>query len=150
MNIKHGYKTRDRTYPEYAVWSAMIQRCENSNHKSFHHYGGRGIVVCEDWRKNFVTFLLDMGNRPSSKHSIERKNNNEEYSKVNCVWALPEAQNTNKRNNIYVTHKGAKILLVEYARETGITYQAAHKRVQRARASGRDKLMDGTVVRREP
>lgn len=91
-----------------------------------------------------------MGNRPSPKHSMERKNNAGEYSKANCVWALPETQSTNKRNNIYVTHKGIKILLIEYAKKTGITYQAAHKRVQRARASGRDELMDGTVVRREP
>lgn len=149
MRFKHGYKTASKTYPEYAVWSAMIQRCHNQNHKAYSSYGGRGIYVCESWRENFVNFLSDMGNRPTLKHTLERKDNNKGYSMDNCVWALQSQQSVNKRNNVWVVHDGEEMLLLNYAKKIKISFQAAHKRVQRARASNRDTLMDGTVVRRD-
>src|SRR5699024_10390857 len=57
--------------PEYQVWSAMIQRCTNAQHKSYELYGGRGIKVCDEWR-SFERFIKDMGKRPSAKHTIDR------------------------------------------------------------------------------
>lgn len=149
MNLRHGYKTRAKTYPEYAVWSGIIQRCCNPNHKSYSSYGGRKITVCKSWQDDFLNFLQDMGNRPTIRHTIERVNNNKGYSKSNCIWALPSSQSINKRNNVWVVYEGKKMLLLDYAKETRISFQAAHKRVQRTRASGRKALMDGTVVLRD-
>lgn len=82
--------------PEYRVWRSMQDRCNNPNHNSFPRYGGRGIEICERWR-SFSNFLEDMGSRPSSRHSIERDDNNLGYSKDNCHWALPTEQQRNTR-----------------------------------------------------
>lgn len=87
--IKHG---RSRT-PEYRVWSDMKNRCNDLRNK---YYGGRGIKVCKRWAK-FENFFADMGERPSPKHSIERKRGNGPYSKRNCIWATPAQQAKNKR-----------------------------------------------------
>lgn len=146
---RHGYKTKTKTYPEYGAWASIIQRCCNPNHKAYASYGGRGILVCKEWKENFVNFLNDMGDKPSNKHTIERINNDDGYAKYNCIWALPAAQSINKRNNVWVIYNNEKMLLLDYAKKIGISYQAAHKRVQRARASGRGTLMDGSVVRRD-
>ena len=82
---------------EYELWQQMKQRCLNSRHPSFGHYGGRGITIDPAWMV-FKNFLADMGRRPSPELTLERKDNDMGYSKGNCCWATRGEQkwNTNK------------------------------------------------------
>lgn len=89
----HG-KSRTRIY---AVWFNMLDRCRNPDNAAYANYGGRGISVCDEWQK-FEAFYADMGDRPSSKHSIERIDNEGNYERSNCKWATAVEQNRNKRN----------------------------------------------------
>jgi len=79
----------------YIAWAHIIQRCTNSKDKNYHHYGGRGITVCEEWL-NFEGFLNDMGECPKGL-TIERKNNELGYFKENCCWDTQTAQVRNQR-----------------------------------------------------
>lgn len=97
INITHN-KT---SIPEYEVWRGMRQRCTNSKTRSFKSYGGRGIKVDPSWNC-FDQFYRDMGNRPSSKYSLERIDNNKNYSKQNCRWATHKDQARNKRNTTFI------------------------------------------------
>lgn len=82
--------------PTYSSWCSMITRCTNPKHRSFHNYGGRGIVVCERW-KTFDLFLADMGEKPGKGWSVERLDNNLGYEPGNCVWATARDQAANTR-----------------------------------------------------
>lgn len=90
---------------EFKTWGAMLHRCMDNN---FKNYSDRGITVCERWKgKNgFLNFLEDMGERPTSKHSIDRIDVNGNYSPENCRWATSKEQGRNKTNNRLFTYKG--------------------------------------------
>jgi hypothetical protein len=46
---KHGHTRRGKTSPEYMAWANMKDRCLNPNHREFHLWRGRGIIVCDRW-----------------------------------------------------------------------------------------------------
>lgn len=89
--------------PEFSVWVDMLRRCYNAKRKDFSRYGGRGIKVCEEWAVDFWNFYRDMGERPSPKHSIERLDNDGDYTLSNCIWATATKQARNTR--IFKTNK---------------------------------------------
>jgi hypothetical protein len=91
--LTHG-QSRPRS-PTYRVWAGMIGRCLIPTDSSFKDYGGRGITVCDRWRR-FEDFLADMGERPAGR-SIDRINNDGDYEPGNCRWATPTEQRLNQR-----------------------------------------------------
>ena len=111
----------------YNVWAGMIKRCTNPNAQGYDRYGGRGIKVCDAW-KSFESFFADMGDKPEG-HSIERVDNDGDYSPENCVWALVSAQSRNKSNNRKITANGQTMLLVDWAARLGINANTITKRI---------------------
>ncbi|PWT94420.1 MAG: hypothetical protein C5B54_00090 [Acidobacteria bacterium] len=81
----------------------MRSRCRNPNDPNFEYYGGRGIKVCKRWDTSFERLFADMGepppNPPGKKRywSIERRNNDGDYTPSNCYWGTPNQQNSNQR-----------------------------------------------------
>lgn len=94
----HGESMRGGT-PEYNCWRSMKKRCYSARCHAYANYGGRGIQVCSRWRRSFQTFIADMGRRPSRHHSIDRKNNNGNYTPSNCRWATATDQRRNRRDS---------------------------------------------------
>lgn len=94
-SFKHGCARRKQQTPEYMIWGAMIQRATNKDNARWEDWGGRGIKVCERWL-DFKNFIADMGPRPPGL-TLERRDNDKDYSPENCYWATWSEQNKNKR-----------------------------------------------------
>lgn len=119
--------------PEYTAWANMIQRCYNPKCEKYPDYGGRGITVCDRWLcpvNGFLNFLADMGPKPSRKHSIERKEVNDNYCPENCCWATQKEQQRNKRNNRLIEYNGKTQCLAAWAEELGVSARTLRYRIK--------------------
>ncbi len=133
--------------PEYQPWGGMKARCYYRKSINFKSYGGRGITVCERWKNDFFTFLLDMGIRPPGT-SLDRINPNGNYEPANCRWATRKEQGRNRRDNVLIDFRGQRMTLTEAAEITGVPLPTAYWRVKRG-ITGDDVVKVGPLVIRE-
>lgn len=81
---------------EYHSWRSMIDRCLNPKNKSYHNYGGRGILLTPEWLV-FEKFLADIGPKPEPRYQLERIDNEKGYYPGNVRWATPSENRCNQR-----------------------------------------------------
>ena len=115
---------------EHAIWRGIIQRCTNPNNTAFQYYGGRGIAVCDRWLNSFEAFYSDMGPRPSSDYSVERRDGTRGYGPDNCYWATAQQQSENRSNNWQVEVEGVMMTSVAAAKAVGIKSSTLSKRLR--------------------
>jgi len=118
-NVTHG-QTIGGITSEYEAWQGMFKRCYNHNTVRFENHGGRGIEVCERWKK-FENFFEDMGKKPTPKHSLDRINNDGNYEPSNCRWATPKEQCYNRRSTRFIEYNGVTKILQEWSDFFGLS-----------------------------
>lgn len=114
----------------YHAWSSMIQRCANPNNISYKNYGARGITVIQPWLDSFMNFFNDMGYPPTTKHEIERINNDLGYSSDNCKWATRQEQSLNRRTNKFINYQGDRIVYSEWAKRMNMNIHTLYGRLR--------------------
>lgn len=103
----------------YLVWHSMINRCHNTNTKSYRNYGARGVKVCNRWRSSYRQFVSDIGPRPTPSMTIDRINNDGDYEPGNVRWATRLEQARNSTSVRWLTHDGRKQTIADWTRERG-------------------------------
>lgn len=93
----------------YNLWKSIRYRCYSPTCKSYANYGGRGIVMCDEWRNDYLAFrewalsngyndeLTDKGVHVMT---IDRINVNGNYEPSNCRFITNAEQAKNKRNTM--------------------------------------------------
>lgn len=95
-SFKHGGALGGKESRLYSIWCGMKSRCYDKNNIAYKNYGGRGIKVCDWWKKSYQFFklwALHAGYKPGL--TIDRINNNGHYCLANCQW-LTRAENAHK------------------------------------------------------
>lgn len=120
----------------YKAWGSMKERCDNPDHPNYGHYGGRGIRYCEEWKdfQNFESWALSHGYAEGL--TLDRKDNDGDYTPENCRWATMKQQNNNRRTNIRVTLDGETMTLKQAAERSGIPYSTLKQRYHRNGENG--------------
>lgn len=135
---QHGHNTRKTGQsPTYKSWRAMLKRCNNPKQTGYQNYGGKGIKVCKEW-ESFERFLSDMGERPEGK-TLDRIDNDLDYTKDNCRWMNMTEQANNRSTNTRLTYKGQTHTISQWADILGIKRVTISSRLFRG-ASVEDAL----------
>jgi hypothetical protein len=91
--LRHGQATAALRTPEYAAYINAKGRCNNSRHKQYADYGGRGIQFRFT---SFEDFYSELGKRPEGL-SLDRVNNDGHYEPGNVKWSTASEQGFNRR-----------------------------------------------------
>lgn len=114
------------------IWSNMKQRCYNKKSISYPLYGQRGVVVCDEWRNDFMRFYCwAKENGYKENLTLDRIDFNGNYCPENCRWVDKITQQNNKRNSHYLTHNGQTHTVSEWGRITGIKPGTIFARLRR-------------------
>lgn len=113
--------------PEYRVFLTMRARCTNPKAEKFPMYGGRGVEVRF---KNFEDFIRHIGTRPSTRHSVDRIDNDGHYEPGNVRWATDQAQRNNRSDSELHELNGVKDTLTGFARRLGISASSMRSRIK--------------------
>lgn len=119
---------------EYKAWNTLIARCCNPNSTSYPDYGAKGIEVCIGYRNSFENFISDVGAKPTPKHTIDRKDNDLNYScgkcseckekgwEMNIHWGTYFEQNKNRGDfNHWIEYNGENMIVAEWARKLNVS-----------------------------
>ena len=115
----------------YRAWVGMRSRCNNPKDKDYASYGGRGIKICEHWN-DFANFYQDVGNRPDG-HTLDRKDNDGDYSPDNFRWATKSEQCNNQRapkSARLITYQGESLSLRQWTKRLGINHSRTKWRLR--------------------
>lgn len=121
----------------YRCYKSMIYRCCNSKCKDYIHYGGRGIQICDMWKKSFDAFKdWALANGYKEDLTIDRIDVNGNYEPSNCRWISMHDQQYNKRESNYVFNKiikynGEEHTLREWSNLVNIPYKVLRIRYLR-------------------
>lgn len=95
--VTHGEGSNGKESPEYNGWRGMFRRVDNGREKEQRSYADRGVRICQGLRDSYVFFLSIIGRKPTSKHTLDRANNNGHYSCGQCEECVKRQWDTNIR-----------------------------------------------------
>ena len=122
--IKHGFASSR----VYSIWSHIKKRCYNKNSIDYPKYGGRGIIMCDEWVNNpkaFIEWALSNGYKETL--TIDRINNDGNYEPLNCQWISNE-ENA-KKDKIKLTENQRQEVVDMFTKKIKQAEIAKHFRV---------------------
>ena len=122
--------SRKSNFKLYRVWDGIIQRCYNPYAKNYHNYGGRGIRMLEEWRRDFnafESFCLANGWKPGLQ--VDRIDNSAGYFPENIRFVTSAENLRNKRTNHLITYNGETHCLTDWSKILGVADSTLQRRL---------------------
>lgn len=122
-------------YPKLKqLWVSMRARCNTRSNGAYPRYGGKGIKICDDWKDyyKFREWAESAGYQDGL--SLDRIDNNGDYSPENCRWVTRTEQLRNRSNNRLLTAFGETKPLASWLEDERcrVNYNTLWKRLRRA------------------
>ena len=114
-------------------WKDVTTQPDNN----FLRYGGRGIIVCDEWKNDiqaFYKWAMCNGFNEKAKGkdcSIDRIDVNGNYEPKNCRWVNQTTQANNRRTNKKLFYKGDTYTIADLSRKTGVPEGLLRNRLAR-------------------
>lgn len=111
------------------IYKTMKSRCYNENNKKYHRYGGRGIKMCDSWLNDKQEFFKwSFANGYAENLTIDRIDNDGNYTPENCRWVNLQKQSNNKSTNVIIFYGGITYTMAEFCRKHNLKYKLFHKK----------------------
>jgi hypothetical protein len=115
----------------YGIWKNMIKRCHLETDRSYGRYGERGISVCDEWRNSYDNFRdWSYENGYEDDLSIDRMDNDGNYSPNNCRWTDRFTQANNTRRSRPITYDDITHSISEWSRLFGVNRHSLRYRIE--------------------
>jgi hypothetical protein len=127
-NTKHG----KRSHLLYGIWNGIKNRCYNKNRKSYKYYGGKGVVMCDEWLNDFESFFnWCIGNGWEEGYQIDKdiKGNGLIYSPEMCCIVTPKENSNTRSNSQFIEYNGVRATFAQFSELYGIKYHKLYKRI---------------------
>lgn len=128
---QHPGDLRPRDKRILSIWLGMRYRCNSKESKVYKDYGGRGIKICPQWDDFYEFQEWSLSHGYSAAKSIDRIDNDGDYSPENCRWATMKVQGQNRRNSRLYTYHGQTLTISEWSRRSGIGWNTLIDRIRR-------------------
>lgn len=116
----------------YQSWKRMLNRCYDPNNASYQYYRSKGIEVCAEWKYSFENFLIwSLKNGWNLALTLDRIDNDCDYSPNNCRWATWKTQGRNRSSCVYLTHNGETKSLIEWCEIFEVPHYLPSNRLHR-------------------
>lgn len=129
-NTKHNLKN----HKLYGVWSAMKARCYNKNTNQYKDYGGKGVIVCDEWKNDFLSFYywsISNGWEKGLQIDKDIKGNGFLYSPQNCTYVNPKLNSNKRITNRYIEYLWQRKTISEWADYFNISLKNLYQRLSR-------------------
>lgn len=114
----------------YRIWKAINNRCEKEKLWAYKYYGAKGIRVCPEWEKDFMSFYKwATSNGYGEDLTIDRIDNNSDYSPENCRWVSRKVQANNRSFCKMIEYNGKVQTLMQWCEELNLNYKRVHSRM---------------------
>lgn len=90
---KHGLSK----HPLYGIYYSMLQRCNNPKSQRYKYYGGKGVVVSDDFATFDKFYDWAISNGWSEGMSIDRIDSCGDYCRDSCEW-VTVSENSRRMN----------------------------------------------------
>jgi hypothetical protein len=127
--IDHGLSK----HPLNPVWRNARSRCNNPKDKAYKHYGGRGIVFCDEWSEFKVFYDWAIAHEYKEGLELDRIDNDGDYCPENCRWATRKQQCNNTRSNRLLTFNGITKNYTQWSKEQDVKVTTAYARISRGK-----------------
>ena len=127
QEIRNGVKRKTRLY---VIWANMRSRCLCDTDSDYHRYGGRGISICDEWKSFDVFANWAMQEGYGQAKSLDRIDNDGNYSPKNCRWVSLSEQRRHQRKCHWIEHDGKRMTMGQWAQEIGISISTMVYRVR--------------------
>lgn len=143
INLTANHSHKQSGTRLYVIWQGMKSRCYNHNDARYDRYGRRGIKVCDEWKNSFQNFYdWAIENGYSENLTIDRINNDGDYSPQNCRWANLKEQSRNRSTNINITIGNATKTLTEWCEIFELDFNTIEARYKRNGFIGINELFN--------
>jgi hypothetical protein len=123
--FEHGSKTR-----LYRIWCGMKARCYYPKSIGYKNYMGKGIVVCDEWKNDYVQFRdWSLANGYNEKMTLDRIDSKGNYEPSNCRWTTYKEQANNTSRSVRISYKGNTHTISEWADIVGINASCLRQRI---------------------